>query len=88
MPLTPMKAIRAKCLDCMCGSAHEVRLCPCPSCPLYAYRFGKRPRVSPDTGEAGNELNPTATPQFQPSESRNPTPRRPSGRKENKDHEP
>lgn len=56
--MTPMKAIRLKCLDCMCGSAHEVRLCPCLNCPLYPYRFGKRPKTSEDTGESTNELNP------------------------------
>jgi len=26
--LTPMKAIRAKCLDCSAGNAAEVRYCP------------------------------------------------------------
>lgn len=41
--LTPMKAIRAKCLDCSNGSANEVKLCPIVRCPLYAYRFGKNP---------------------------------------------
>ncbi len=41
--LSPMKAIRAKCLDCCCGSSHEVRLCPCQDCTLYPYRFGKNP---------------------------------------------
>lgn len=41
--MTPMKAIRAKCLDCMCDQAKEVRLCPSKSCPLYMYRFGKNP---------------------------------------------
>ena len=24
----PLKAIRAKCLDCCCGQANEVKLCP------------------------------------------------------------
>lgn len=42
--LTPIKAIRAKCLDCCGGSAHEVRLCPAVGCPLYAYRLGHRPK--------------------------------------------
>lgn len=42
--MTPMKAIRAKCLDCSCGSAQEVRLCPVKDCPLYPYRFGKNPK--------------------------------------------
>lgn len=41
--LTPMKAIRAKCMDCSGGSFHEVRECPCVECPLYAYRSGHRP---------------------------------------------
>ncbi len=43
--LTPIKAIRAKCLDCCCGSAKEVELCPIPDCPLYPYRFGKNPNI-------------------------------------------
>lgn len=41
--MTPMKAIRAKCLDCCCGSAHEVKLCPCQDCPLWPFRFGTNP---------------------------------------------
>lgn len=69
---TPLKAIRAKCLDCMSGSAHEVRLCPSSDCPLYAYRLGKRPRVSQDTGEAGNGLNPTASPSMERADDETP----------------
>lgn len=42
--LTPLRAIRAKCIDCMAGSAKEVRLCPSEDCPLYLYRFGRNPR--------------------------------------------
>jgi len=41
--LTPVKAIRAKCLDCCGGQPKEVRLCPSAGCPLYWYRFGKNP---------------------------------------------
>lgn len=41
--LTPLKAIRKNCLDCMCGSSLEVKLCPSSDCPLYHYRFGKYP---------------------------------------------
>jgi len=41
--MTPMKAIRAKCLDCCCGSSNEVRLCPSEDCPLWPYRFGHNP---------------------------------------------
>lgn len=38
--LTRGEAIRAKCLDCCCGSYTEVRLCPVPDCALYRYRLG------------------------------------------------
>lgn len=43
--MTPMQAIRKKCLDCSCGSFQEVKLCPIRTCPLYPYRFGKRPKA-------------------------------------------
>lgn len=66
--MTPMKAIRAKCLDCMCGSAHEVRLCPVTKCPLYVYRFGKRPKVGKDTGKELEELNTPLSPLMEDSE--------------------
>lgn len=42
-PLTPLKAIRAKCLDCSCGNNAEVRKCEVPACPLYPYRMGHNP---------------------------------------------
>ena len=41
--LTPMKAIRAKCMDCSAGSYKEVKLCPITECSLYPYRFGHNP---------------------------------------------
>lgn len=55
--MTPMKAIRAKCLDCCGGSAKEVRTCTAPECPLFPYRFGHRPETSPTpgTGEFGEK---------------------------------
>lgn len=43
--LTPIKAIRAHCLDCMCGQVNEVKLCPCTDCPLYPYRMGHNPNI-------------------------------------------
>lgn len=39
----PVKAIRAKCLDCCCGSSNEVELCTCTGCALYPFRKGKNP---------------------------------------------
>jgi len=41
--LTPMKAIRHKCMNCSGFSYREVKLCPIKHCPLFPYRFGKRP---------------------------------------------
>ena len=41
--LPPVKAMRAKCLDCCCGQAKEVRNCPATDCPLWPYRMGKNP---------------------------------------------
>lgn len=41
--LTPMKAIRAKCLDCCCGQSLEVKECTALNCLLHFYRFGKNP---------------------------------------------
>lgn len=37
--ITPMKAIRLKCLDCSCGSNEEVKNCFAKKCPLYQFRF-------------------------------------------------
>lgn len=42
--LTPMKAIRRKCLDCSNGHIREVACCQVKDCPLYAYRSGHRPK--------------------------------------------
>lgn len=41
--LTPVKAIRAKCLECSVGNVAEVRNCVIPTCPLYPYRMGHNP---------------------------------------------
>ena len=45
--VTPMMAIRAKCLECSCGNPVEVRECLIDKCALYPFRFGKRPAVPP-----------------------------------------
>jgi len=46
--LTPLKAMRATCLDCCCGSAKAVAYCPCDGehstrCEAWPFRFGFRP---------------------------------------------
>ena len=44
--LTPIKAIKAKCLDCCCGDRAMVKECPSKDCPLWAFRLGKNPNRS------------------------------------------
>jgi hypothetical protein len=46
--ITPIKAIRAKCIDCSGGYLGEVRLCPVTACPIWLYRMGKRPNLTSD----------------------------------------
>ena len=41
--LSPLKAIRQKCLECTCSQPQEVRLCPCEDCALHPYRMGHNP---------------------------------------------
>jgi hypothetical protein len=41
--LSPLRAIRAKCLDCSAAVALEVRHCELDDCPLYPYRLGHNP---------------------------------------------
>ena len=56
--LTPLKAIRGKCLECSSGSLGEVRNCTIKKCPLFPYRFGKKPKgeenIEEDTAEDKN----------------------------------
>lgn len=42
---SPLKAIRAHCLECCNDSAHEVKLCTVKKCPLFDFRFGKNPHT-------------------------------------------
>jgi len=43
MHITPLKSIRLYCVGCSGGQRKEVALCVIPDCPLFPYRFGKRP---------------------------------------------
>ena len=44
--LTPLRAIRKKCLWCCGDSRTEVKLCPASGCPIWEYRMGKRPKAA------------------------------------------
>lgn len=43
--MTALQSVRAKCLDCMCGSSAEVKACPCEDCALYPFRLGHNPNA-------------------------------------------
>lgn len=42
---TPLKAIKAHCVECMGGVVSEVKLCTSPKCELYRYRLGKNSSI-------------------------------------------
>lgn len=44
-------AMRAKCLDCCCGSAAEVRRCGAVDCALWPFRTGTDPWRAPMSDE-------------------------------------
>ena len=67
--LTPMKAIRAKCLDCCCDSFIEVRLCTIEKCPLYPYRMGHRPKGHNDTTETAESEKTADSPTIEQKEA-------------------
>lgn len=48
-PVSVIKAVRAKCLDCCGGHPGEVRKCLSVDCALWAFRMG----VSPFHGRGG-----------------------------------
>lgn len=48
---SPIKAIREKCLDCVCGQVNEVKLCPVTNCSLYPFRLGKNPYLKREMTE-------------------------------------
>lgn len=63
----PLKAIRAKCLECCGGSPKEVRLCTDESCVLHPFRTGKNPfprrkrAVAKQTADASANGSPETT---------------------------
>ena len=44
--MTPLQAIKEKCMDCCCQDSKEVKLCVCKECPLYNFRFGKNSQIT------------------------------------------
>ena len=54
--LTPIKAIRAFCSECMCWQPKEIENCTDKLCPLYPYRFGKDPGQKRDLTDAQRDV--------------------------------
>ena len=42
-PMSPLKAIRAKCYDCSYFQLNEIRFCEAVNCALWPFRAGKHP---------------------------------------------
>lgn len=42
--LTPVKAIRHKCRECVGNQYSLIRKCERSECPLFLYRLGRRPK--------------------------------------------
>ena len=59
--LTPIKSIRAKCLDCCCGQRKEVKICPIEDCSLHPYRMGRRPKTKEPVNAGGGTGNSKAS---------------------------
>jgi len=51
--VSPLRALRLKCLDCCNDSAQEVRLCTAVDCPSWPFRMGKNPWASEARREIG-----------------------------------
>lgn len=46
-PMSPIDAIRARCVDCCGGSKDEVRKCTAVACPSWPFRMGTSPWRNP-----------------------------------------
>ena len=46
---TPIKAIRAHCINCCGDQIKEVKYCTVKDCSLYPYRMGHRPKTGSET---------------------------------------
>ena len=50
--VSPLRALRLKCLDCCNDFAQEVRFCTAVDCPNWPFRMGKNPWRAPLSAEA------------------------------------
>ena len=57
-PISPLRALRLRCIDCSGDSANEVRLCTAVQCPAWPFRMGKNPWRSPVARREGIRRDP------------------------------
>jgi hypothetical protein len=50
-PISPLKALRARCIDCCADQPSEVRLCTAVACPSWPFRMGSNPWQAPLSAE-------------------------------------
>ena len=58
-PMSPVEAIRQKCLDCSGQQPAEVKLCEMVTCPLWPFRAGRHPYTRRGLLEANSEQRPS-----------------------------
>ena len=49
--ISPLKAIKEKCMDCCYWQYSEVKNCPATKCPLHPFRLGKNPFIKREMSE-------------------------------------
>ena len=59
-PISPLRALRLRCIDCSGDSANEVRLCTAVQCPAWPFRMGKNPWRSPVSEARRNQARTLA----------------------------
>lgn len=57
--ISPMQAIRRKCLDCSGEQLAEVKLCEAVTCPLWPFRAGRHPYTRRGLQQADSEASPS-----------------------------
>lgn len=57
--ISPMQAIRRKCVDCSGQQLAEVRRCEAVKCALWPFRSGHHPYTKKGPQEAVSEANPS-----------------------------
>ena len=50
-PMSLLKALRARCIDCCADQPSEVRLCTAVACPSWPFRMGSNPWQAPLSAE-------------------------------------